>query len=90
METIWKFVFELEKSVKLEAKLPIGSRVRFVGLDPATGNPAIWVHVKQHDAVKEEKTFVIYGTGHRINAFTDYVGSVIQGQFVWHIFEVLV
>lgn len=89
METMWKFVFEPENSNVLQIQVPIGSRARFVGLDPATGNPAVWVHIKQHDAAREEKAFFIYGTGHRINAFTDYVGSVIQGQFVWHIFEVL-
>lgn len=88
METMWKFVFEL-KSETLEIQVPLGSKARFVGLDPITGNPAVWIHVMQHDEVKETKSFVIYGTGHKINALTEYVGSVIQGPFVWHIFEVL-
>jgi hypothetical protein len=89
METMWKFVFDMERSPTLEISTPRGSHARFVGLDPASGNPAIWFLVPKVATEKVERTFVIYGTGHRIHQFSDYVGSVIQGQFVWHIFESL-
>jgi hypothetical protein len=37
----------------------------------------------------EERYFRIYGTGHTMpEACGKYIGTVQQGAFVWHVFEV--
>jgi hypothetical protein len=40
------------------------------------------------DAPKEDRTFVVYGTGETIQEPPgDYIGTVQDGSFVWHVFE---
>lgn len=88
MRTVWKF--PLQQVTKLQ--VPISASVNLVGLDPTTGDPALWVELDS-DAEKVERTFAIYGTGHDINSAFGcqpplHVGSVIHGVFVWHVYEV--
>lgn len=53
--------------------------------------PHIWVEVDS-DVSEEIRTFEVYGTGHMIKAELGkaraYVGTVFEGPFVWHIYEV--
>lgn len=90
MRTIWKFPIAIGAVTKIE--VPAIAPIRMAGLDPATGEPAIWVELDT-DAPRVERRFVVHGTGHEIPG-TDggypqpiHVGSLIQGPFVWHIFE---
>ena len=71
-----------------------GSRVVLIALDPASGEPAIWLEVTEC-AMPQTRTFRVYGTGAKIfpgdpvgGTNQDiHVGSVIQGPYVWHVYE---
>ena len=89
MRTVWKFPLELG-TTKVVARL--GYEVRSVGIDPATGGPAVWIEVTPN-AAPSITEFVIYGTGHEhiepptSDHVTRFVGSVWQGPYVWHVYE---
>lgn len=73
------------------------AKVVLVGLDPETRRPAIWVEQVVPDRPKigtepmseamEVRYFHIVGTGHEIEPNDQHVGSVIDGRYVWHIYE---
>lgn len=87
---IWKF--PMPQGGWNAINIPRDAQVRLVGLDPATGQPTVWVELDP-EAVPIMRTFKVYGTGEPIagdGGFpTDiHVGSVIAAPFVWHIYEV--
>lgn len=86
MQTIWKFTFEVEDRISIEA--PKGAQI----LDVQTQYdcPCLWMLVDPL-AAKEERHFRIYGTGNPIREFDErrYIGTFQQGAFVWHLFEVV-
>lgn len=82
--TIWKF--PLSNAGVNSIPLPERASVRLVDLDPMTGIPTIWVELDDSDP-KRVRRFLVHGTGHRIEPDEVHVGSVIQGSFVWHVFE---
>lgn len=84
---VWKFPLGTMSIVNV----PAAAKVVLVALDPATEQPSIWLEVDQ-DAPKVDRAFGIFGTGHPINGDGGYptplhVGSVVQGRFVWHVYE---
>lgn len=79
---VWKYVISAGRA---SFPIPTGGVILFVGLDPLTENPAIWVEVDP-SATKVGRHFAIYGTGHEITEGV-YVGSTIQGPFAWHVYE---
>lgn len=46
----------------------------------------IWAEVFP-DNPMVERVFFVHGTGHSINADHDHVGTVLDGSFVWHVYE---
>jgi len=84
---VWKFPLGTMSIVNV----PLTARVVLVALDPATEQPAIWLEVDQ-SAPKVDRAFGIFGTGHPIEGDGGFpsplhVGSVVQGRFVWHVYE---
>ncbi len=85
---VWKFPLEIGEvnSITVSAGMVV-----LTGIDPASGKPAIWVEHRL-GGLQDERRFVVYGTGHTIPGIGGYpddlhVGSVIDGSFVWHIYE---
>jgi hypothetical protein len=88
MRTVWKF--PLQQITEIE--VPGSANVNLVALDPATGDPALWMELDPSLA-RVRRKFAIYGTGHEIAGNGGYpspihVGSVVHGTFVWHVYEV--
>ncbi len=83
-ETIWKYPLP---SPVTEIELPWNAAVRHVAIDPASGNPAIWVQLNPI-AGRVKRTFRVHGTGHPIDSNCEFLGTVIMaGSLVWHVFE---
>lgn len=87
--TVWKFPLSLDGPTVI--LVPSTALVILAALDPLTGAPAIWLELDP-ESPRKERRFVIYGTGHPIEGDGGYpsdlhVGSAIDGQFVWHIYE---
>ena len=90
MRAIYKYpLLLLQAAVSQSIVMPGGAEIRMVGLDP-TGAPCIWAEVDPAPESPEEKrTFWLYETGTPI-AVADglkYVGSWVQEEFVWHLYE---
>lgn len=86
---IWKYPLRI-KDVNF-VKMPEGAKVLSVAIQ--NGTLCLWAMVDTSQIIKE-RAFKIIGTGHPIN-FDDpaselsFIGTVIDGQFVWHVFELL-
>ena len=83
MKTIWKF--ELPKQGNVE--MPKGAEILTV--QTQNEKPCIWALVNP-DAEKEERAFVIYGTGHYFQLIDyKYIGTfqLNEGRLVFHVFE---
>jgi hypothetical protein len=66
--------------------LPWNSILLHVGLDP-TGRPCIWAQVDVDNPKKKELQVQVVGTGWDTpNNDWDYLGTFLQGDFVWHIY----
>lgn len=46
----------------------------------------LWADVDTESSTRV-RTFQVYGTGHEINGYRKYIGTVHAGPFVWHVFE---
>lgn len=92
MKAIWKYPIDIESEQHIRVQADFTPL--HVGIDP-TGTPCVWGLV---DPGNPEATVsfrvLIFGTGHPITGpeegnFDDepkYLGSFVQGPFVWHVF----
>ncbi len=89
MRTIWKFNTPFKE--KFQVVMPIGAKLRFVGLDK-DNIPCIWAEVNTMEA-EEERFFELIGTGNDMTGDMGierkYVGSYRyqNGEFIGHIYE---
>lgn len=80
---IWKYVFE---GGTLEILMPQDSQFLHTGLDPISGNPAMWFSViPSRDS--EPRSFEIHGTGADIPWSQRFLGTVQKNAYMLHIFE---
>lgn len=89
MSRVYKYV-DRGAGIEVPGHRYDGDLVRLVGIDPASGRVAIWVEHKNPDhmtPVHQVREFRIFGTGHDVPHRFEHVGSVIDGQYVWHVFE---
>jgi hypothetical protein len=84
MTTIWKFPIEITD--RQELNMPGEAKILSVGLDPS-GVPCVWAMVQPG---KTERRFHVHivGTGNPAESAVGqrFVGSFVQGPFVWHVF----
>lgn len=85
-KTIWKFQFDVSD----RATLLIPSDSQFLSVGSQGPNTiAIWAIVDP-DSPKLEFTFEVFGTGFSIDeglTRKNHLGTVFDGQFVWHVFD---
>lgn len=87
MKTIWKFsLSHLERN---EIKVPRGSKLLSVQVQ--CGRLFVWVLVGEKEASKcdyRTKVVSVYGTGFDVPDDPGrFVGTIVDGEFVWHVFE---
>ncbi len=86
MRTIWKYDLTSQMTT---VEVPEGGVVIHVDVDNKTDRPCVWIYVEtEHKTVS--RRFAIFGTGHAMpdNLQHGYMGSVQQGPYVWHVWEV--
>lgn len=66
-------------------KLPVGSKLLHIAMQ--AGSICAWFEVDAVGETTEKRSFVIVGTGHMVPEGTSHVGTVLDGIFVWHIYE---
>lgn len=87
METykyIHKYILKIGELNLFE--IPAAAKPVSIGIDPAGGMIAMWVEFEPRWP-NEFRRFSVHGTGHPIPSDRQYVGSVIDGRFVWHVYE---
>lgn len=88
--TVARFIYKYPLSLreaKTLVKMPRDAVVRHVGMQ--NGDVTIWAEVLP-DNPTVTRTFHVFGTGHPITTepgSTDFVGTVFDGPFVWHVFD---
>lgn len=85
MRTIWKISVPVDDQRHI-FDLPPGPIVH-AGRQHHSYQVEVWVEVEL-DEPTLPRAFQCYGTGHLIPGDVDYVGTAIDGQFVWHVYEV--
>jgi hypothetical protein len=85
MFSIWKFGLELTEVQTIY--MPEGADI--LSVQNQNGSLCIWALLSP-TAPKVGRHFKVIGTGHKIETLADHkwIATVIQDQFVWHIFEI--
>lgn len=82
MMTIWKFPISIIDEQTVD--MPIGAKILSVKM--RDGTICIWAIVDTN-AKNEQRKIGIVGTGNLFWCFNcDFLGTVIDGPFVWHVF----
>lgn len=85
MRKIWKYELHGLQSTVFE--MPRNARIVHVGMQGDV--ICLWALVNEN-AEKDRRVFRPFGTGHGIPTIRgsyEYVGTVFDGPFVWHIME---
>ena len=83
MKTIYKYPIDVIGWQSLN--MPAEAMIIHAGLDPQ-GALCLWAEVDT-EAIMQSVGIVIVGTGHPFNgAMAQHLGTVLQNEFVWHIF----
>jgi hypothetical protein len=83
VRTVWKYPLSFGIN---HIELPVEATILHVAIQH-TGQPAMWAEVDT-DNSRERRHFMIFGTGDEIPESAHYIGTVLLGQFVWHVIEV--
>lgn len=83
---VYKFPLDITSRTPIRAS--ILAPVVLVDIDPATGNPAVWLEADWQAEPQIERSFFVIGTGWEIAPDLKHHGSAIdRAGFVWHIYE---
>jgi hypothetical protein len=78
--TIWKFEINLFQTI---IELPAGYKI--IDVQEQNGNICLWAIVDPNNELSKVETRAI-GTGMNVPEGYNYLSTVQQGVFVWHIF----
>lgn len=85
MTQVWKYTLELSDEPQV-LSIPKGAEILTVA--GQHDKPALWALVEP-TAVREPRTFRVFGTGRPVPYGLQFVGTAIchGGSLVWHVFE---
>lgn len=97
MKTIFKYPFRLDDDGVAKVSMPTGAKILKVA--EQRGTICAWALVDTGDHMVRTRTFYIVGTGQEIrqqetfgrDAVLQYMDTflMLDGDFVWHVFEVV-
>ena len=83
MSVIYKFPLRVTDEQTIN--MPTGAKILSVQFQ--NDQLCVWARI-DNEYFKSKRTFLIVGTGHRFpDDGRQYIGTVQQGPFVWHVFE---
>ena len=85
--TIWKFPLQITD--RQWVSVPGGSKI--LSADNQHGVLCLWAMVNPESNTRVQRKIAIIGTGNPMpqDEAMEFIGTVILGVFVWHVFEVL-
>jgi hypothetical protein len=86
MKTVWKYEVPIDDQ-RHEVLIPEFAEIIGCGMQREM-LIAFWAVVKNEEHLVP-RYFRVVGTGHPIDEAEDVCGSVLDGQFVWHLVEML-
>lgn len=91
MRQVFKFIVPFASEALAQmSEMPADPNwpVVLTGVDPRSGQPAIWLEAVAGQCEPHTgRRFAAFGTGHDIPLGWAHRGSLIDGSFVWHIYE---
>jgi hypothetical protein len=83
--TIWKF--PLKVTGYQVVQMPLEYKILSVGVCPNKG-VCLWAEVNAHNFENTNVEVVLIGTGHGLadEVVPNFVGTVIQNPYVWHVY----
>lgn len=86
MDKIYKYPLQLTGGAQSRT-LPHGAEIVHFSMQGDT--PCIWARIpdKSFGTAHHVRQFWIVGTGHDIKDGLKHIGTVLHGDFVWHLFE---
>ena len=90
MRTIWKYNIDLLDLVGtdlMQIEMPHESKILHV--DCQMKNViSFWAEIPDGDRILVNRQFQVVGTGQGIvRKKSEYIGTVLDGEFVWHLYE---
>lgn len=87
IKTIWKHTINVAEEIA-ELDMPVGAKLLHVGCQKP-GTVALWVEqeASHRDVETVKRHFFVYGTGDWIDDRHEYVGTCVDGVFIWHLYE---
>lgn len=89
MKTIWKYIFDYPFLPSRKTfDMPSGSFPLTVAIQ--NSRICLWMLVVDTNPIIK-RTFCIAGTGEKLPDdihVSNYIGIILQGEYVWHIFEI--
>lgn len=83
MNRIFKYQVPLQDSVSVP--MPEGARI-LSAAGTESDTLMVWAIVDT-DAPLEDRTLLIRGTGHPLGTVGDFIATIQDGTFVWHLFD---
>jgi hypothetical protein len=85
MRVVWKYTL---LDVDVTHEMPYKAQPRAVGIDPDSGDIAVWVEVNPAEPTVRHR-FHLHGTGHPLGeaAGRPCIGTVHRGPFVFHVYD---
>lgn len=87
MKTVFKYTVPITDH-PVQIGLPHQHIIRHIGYQSRNA-VTFWAEVPDEpDMNPITRLFQVFGTGHQIPDSAVYIGTSIQGEFVWHLYEV--
>ena len=87
MRTVYKYKLNVHPPYPPITKIALPLRATPIHAARFNGELVVWIELDTSDPVESEATFVIVGTGRALPAGDyEYATTVIDGEYVWHIF----
>lgn len=83
MRTVWKYPLAFSDKA-ITHSIPHNEVIVHVAMQDDV--PTIWAIVDPGEE-REQRTFIVTGTGHLVPDDASYIGTVMERFFVWHIWE---
>ena len=84
--TVFKYTVPVFAGVSSSLALPKDAQI--IKVDMKGALITLWVIVEPNNE-RVLRSFIVHGTGHAVHPKGVYVGTVFDGPFVWHLFELM-
>ena len=86
MKAIWKYEIDLTIASQASILMPVGKIVHVGNQQPHV--LAFWVEVDPNTSVESSRIFQVVATGQVFHGEDlTYLGSTMDNEFVWHLYE---